>query len=226
MMEATLVFEKIWKGINDRNPDGSRKYHYIILEGSSRSSKTFSLLQAIYLYCWKNGNKRVTVWRDTKKICKDTVLNDMLKAYRTFENYTHVIFRETRSLSQFPNRTKIEIEGADDEEKVHGYQGNVTWLNEPYKIGFETFNQLDMRTEDFVVIDWNPKKSHWIDNLKKDQKALTIHSTFRDNPFCPTKEREKILSYQPIKHAFVVTNGNITEHDARNYDLLDNPLLF
>lgn len=224
-MEATIVFGKIWGALNARNEDGSRKYHYIILEGSSRSSKTHSLLQALYLYSFKNRGKRATVWRETKKICKDTVLNDMLKAYRGFENYSRILYHRTESYFLFPTGSKIEIDGTDDEMKIHGYQGDVTWLNEPYKMGYETFNQLDMRTEEVVVIDWNPAKAHWIEKVKKDKKAITIHSTFKDNPFCPPKERDKILSYQPIRYSLAVQGGMMNEHDAREYDIQKNPKL-
>lgn len=224
-MEATVVFAKIWSALNAREVDGSRKYNYIILEGSSRSSKTHSLLQVLYLYSFKNSGKRLTVWRETKKICKETVLNDMLKAYRGFENYSRVFHHKTESFFLFPNRSMIELDGTDDEEKIHGYQGDVTWLNEPYKMGFETFNQLDMRTEDVVFIDWNPKKAHWIEKLKKDAKAITLHSTFRDNPFCPPKELYKILSYQPIRYSLAVQGGMMSELDARSYDLNTNPKL-
>lgn len=224
-MEATVVFCKIWGALHAREEDGSRKYKYIILEGSSRSSKTHSLLQVLYLYSFKHQTKRLTVWRETKKICKDTVLHDMLKAYRTFENYRSLIFHKTESFFLFPTKSTIEIDGTDDEVKIHGYQGDVTWLNEPYKMGFETFNQLDMRTEDVVFLDWNPSKAHWIDKLKKDKRAIVIHSTFRDNPFCPPEQRTKILSYQTVKWSLAVQSGMISEMDAKSYDFINNPKL-
>jgi hypothetical protein len=53
-MKATIVFEKIWNAIQEKNEDGSRKYKYIINTGSSRSSKTHSILQTHWLYCFMN----------------------------------------------------------------------------------------------------------------------------------------------------------------------------
>lgn len=226
-MQATIVFEKIWNALNTRNEDGTRKYRYIILEGSSRSSKTRSLLQVYYLYCKANFSKRCSVWRDTAKDCRDTVGNDMEKVYPTMVDYNFVSFHSTKSIYRFlDTKSNIEICGTDDVDKVHGYQGDVIWLNEPYKISRDTFDQLDMRTEDVVFFDWNPKKLHFIDDIKKDPRAIVIHSTFKDNPFCPTEQRIKILGYQPVKHCQIVEQELLTEQGAKEYDLIANTLNF
>lgn len=226
-MQATVVFQWIWAALNARNDDGTRKYRYIILEGSSRSSKTRSLLQTYYLYCKENRSKRCSVWRDTAKDCRDTVGNDMEKVYPTMVDSKFVNYHSTKSIWRFTDtKSNIEICGTDDVDKVHGYQGDVIWLNEPYKISRDTFDQLDMRTEDVVFFDWNPKKAHFIDDIKKDPRAIVIHSTFKHNPFCPPEQRIKILGYQPIKHCDLVEKELLTESEAREYDAVNNPKNF
>ena len=45
MIKATKVFQKTYEAIKATNSDGTRKYKYIIHTGSSRSSKTHSILQ-------------------------------------------------------------------------------------------------------------------------------------------------------------------------------------
>src|SRR5690606_20754252 len=106
---------------------------------------------------------------------------------------------------------------------IHGYNGHVIWLNEPYKFSRDSFDQLDMRAEDFIVIDWNPQQAHFIDDLKKDPRALVIHSTFQDNPYCPPEQKAKILSYQPVKFASVVIDKLMSEAEAKAYNLTENP---
>lgn len=218
-MKATIVFEKNWNNLLDNN------IRYIINEGSSRSSKTFSILQCFYLYALQNPNKRLSVWRDTKKECKETVLQDMLKAYINMPEFNRVVFNKTDSIFLFPNGTRIEIQGTDDVNKVHGYQGDVIWLNEPYSISKDVFDQLDMRNTDTVIIDWNPKEDHWIDKLKDDTRTNVIHSTFKDNPFCPENQKIKILSYQPIRYCDAVVLGLLSEDQSKQYDLDENVLL-
>ena len=72
-IKATTVFEKNWNSLQ------SGKYKYIINSGSSRSSKTFSILQIFLLLAWTKPRTKLSVFRNTKKDCKDTILQDMLK---------------------------------------------------------------------------------------------------------------------------------------------------
>lgn len=222
--QATIVFEQIWEAIHTFNQDGTRTYRYLILEGSSGSSKTRSAIQAYWLYAIQNANKRLSVWRETKKTCRDTVGKDMSIVYPYMPMYHLTTFNKTESIYQNTNNSTIEICGTDEPNKLHGYNGHVAWLNEPYEISRDTFDQLDMRTEDFVIIDWNPKQGHFIEDIKKDVRTLVLHSTFRDNPFCPAERKTKILSYQPVSLSSVVVERVMKEAEARTYDLTKNKL--
>lgn len=193
-IKATPVFEKNWNALN------SGKYKYIINSGSSRSSKTFSILQIFWLLAWSNPRTKLSIFRNTKKDCKDTVLQDMLKYYPTLEFYDQVKFNKTESIFQFPNGSTINIEGTDDELKVHGYHSDYLWFNEFYRMPKETFDQLDMRCSTAVFMDYNPVGKLWSDELVKQDNAFLIHSTFKDNPFCPAEQKKKILSYEPTEY--------------------------
>lgn len=250
--QATIVYEKNWDAINKpcetckgtglvsgvscvwcgdgetKFKKGSTKhYRYIINEGSSRSSKTVSLIDILDTYARSQLNKRMTVWRDTKTDCKKTVLNDALKRFKTTGRYkVGQEFNKTESIFTYDTGSTFEIHGTDDEETVHGLTQDVAWKNEPYKISRDTFDQIDQRTSDFVILDLNPKKDHWADDIKKHPRALVIHSTFKDNPFCPIEAKKKILSYQPIKMCAVVLENKIKEHEAKVYNIQSNPLNF
>lgn len=226
-MKATIVYKKNWDAIHSLNGVGDRNFRYIINEGSSRSSKTISLIDCYDLYARSECDKRMTVWRDTKTDCKKTVLNDVLKHLKKTSRYkVKQDFNKTESIFTYSTGSTFEIHGTDDDETVHGLTQDCAWLNEPYKISRDTFDQIDQRTSDFIFIDWNPKKSHWIEDLKKDPRTIVIHSTFKDNPFCPAEQRTKILSYQPVKLSEVVVSKQIQEHDATSYDLIKNELKF
>ena len=203
-MKATKVFQKNWDAYN------SGKYKYIINSGSSRSSKTFSILQIFWLIAWTKPNTKLSVFRYTKKDCKDTILQDMLKYYITLPNWSSVIFNKSESYFTFPNGSKIYIEGTDDELKVHGYHSDILWFNEFYRISKDTFDQLDMRCSGVIFLDYNPVGRHWIDDTMKQDNSITIHSTFKDNPFVPEQQKKKILSYEPTEY-------NINQGTADNY---------
>ena len=222
-MQATIVFEKTWEAIHAKKEDGTRKYKYIIHTGSSRSSKTHSILQTHWLICLSIANTRVSIWRETKADCKMTILADLKKAVPDFPEYENVTFNKTESIYQFPNGSTIEFMGGDEENRVHGFQGNVAHLNEPYKFSEEAFNQIDMRTSDYIIIDWNPKVRHFIDEVSLRENAIVIHSTYKDNPFIPFEQKKKIQSYLPVKYSNAVEIGLLKEKEAFNYDFISNP---
>ena len=208
----TVVFQKNWQALAARNTDGSRKYKYIINKGSSRSSKTYSLIDLFDIYARQNSNERLTVWRETKTLCKKTVLSDMIKHHRKTGRYKlGYEFNKTDSIFHYEHnnggQTTVEIHGTDDEEIVHGFTQNIAWINEPYKISKETFDQIDMRS-DVVFLDYNPKKDFFVNDLLDREDCIVIESTFKDNPFCPEQQRNKILSFQPIAYAELVQNGS------------------
>lgn len=203
-INATPVFEKNWNALN------SQKYKYIINSGSSRSSKTFSILQIFWILAWTKPRTKLAVFRNTKKDCKDTILQDMLKYYPTLDNYDSIKFNKTESIFTFPNGSTINIEGTDDDLKVHGYHSDYLWFNEFYKMPKETFDQLDMRCSEAVFMDYNPVGKLWSDDLVKQDNSILIHSTFRDNPFVPIEQKKKILSYEPNEY-------NIQQNTASDY---------
>lgn len=222
-LDLTPVFQKNWEAIHAVDENGERKYKYIINRGSSRSSKTYSLIDVYDMYCRTQMNKRCTVWRDVKTDCKKTVLADALKHFKSTGRYHVANFNKTESIFNYPaTGSTFEIHGTDDENTVHGLNQSAAWLNEPYKISRTVFDQIDQRTEDFVFIDLNPLKAHWSEDVAKDKRAIIIPSTFRDNPFCPPEQKRKILSYQPVKMCKVVMQKILEESDARTYDILLN----
>lgn len=194
MIKATPVFEKNWNALNEG------RFKYIVNSGSSRSSKTFSILQIYWLLAWSKPYVKLAAFRVTKKDCKDTILQDMLKYYPTLPNWEQVIFNKTESVFLFPNGSQIFIEGTDDDLKVMGYHSDYLWFNEFYRISKDTFDQLDMRCSGTVFMDYNPVGTHWIEDLINRDNAKLIHSTFNDNPFVPAEQKKKILSYEPTEY--------------------------
>jgi PBSX family phage terminase large subunit len=190
-IQATNVFERNYNALSSGN------YKYIINSGSSRSSKTFSIIQIFWILAWTKERTKLAVFRNTKKDCKDTILQDMLKYYPTLDNWDSIKYNKTESTLTFPNGSTIYIEGTDDELKVHGYHSDYLWFNEIYKVPLEVFNQLDMRCSGVVFLDYNPIGKMWSDDLIKQDNAIVLHSTFKDNPFCPPEQKKKILSYEP-----------------------------
>lgn len=169
------------------------RYKYIKHKGSSRSSKSWSIEEWCIRKCESTRNFRINVWRDTRTSLGDTIWKDFRKlfplsgrSYSFNRNTTPIYFEQTSSA--------IEPHG-DDTTNAHGITQDVAWLNEPYKMKKETFDQIDQRAE-LIIIDMNPREG-WAKDLEKHPRCKVIHSTFLLNPFCPPGQKRKILSYNP-----------------------------
>lgn len=88
--------------------------------------------------------------------------------------------------------------GLDDTQRLPGMSHDKIWINEAMESSLNSFNQLDMRTSDEVVVDYNPMAlNHWVYNLALRDEAKVIKSTILDNPYLNEGVRKTILGYQP-----------------------------
>ncbi|RPJ51544.1 MAG: hypothetical protein EHJ95_05245, partial [Methanobacteriota archaeon] len=139
-MLATQVFQQLWDALHERMPDGSRRWRYIVLEGSSRSSKTASIIQALDLLAQENLYWRICAYRNTKKDCRDTVLKD-IKRYFQIWPYVPRKYNATESFYTYSSKSTLEMHGCDQEVSSMGANKHVAFLNEPYLIAPNVFNQ-------------------------------------------------------------------------------------
>lgn len=238
---STKVFQNIWNAVI------SEKYKLIVEEGSSRSSKTWSNFQVIFLYLFSNPLTTCTVLRDTQKSCRDIVEIDFIKWLSdplgrkkqledkiiTVQEFDEFIKKENLTRFFIRNKTNhtwtfihnnsfIRFTGLDDEDDAMGMTQDIVWINEPYNFGHEVYKQLSQRTSKWILFDWNPKQNHWVEDEKKKDNTITLFSTFLDNPFCPKESKIQIQSYQPITHCELVLNGSLNYQSAFLYDIDKN----
>lgn len=242
---ATKVFQDTWEATQ------SGIYKLIEQKGSSRSSKTWSDFQVIFLDLYENPMTTCTILRDTQKSCREIIevdwvkwLSDPLSRKKELEDgliditeFDKLIKKESllkyflrnktnHTWTFLHNKSFIRFTGLDDEDDAMGMTQDICWINEPYNFSHEVYKQLSQRTSKYIIFDWNPKQNHWIDIERKKDNTITLHSTFKDNPFCPKESRIQILSYQPLAQCEVVLNAQISENTLWNYDLTTNILEF
>ena len=207
--KATEVFGDLWNAINTEE-NGERKYNIFGLEGGSRSSKTTSIIQALLIYALQSKEPlRISIFRKKKTWCRDTLWFDF-KKYLISEGLFDI--NNQRDMEYRIFNCVFEFGGLDDEQRIHGRTQDIVWLNESIECAEESFDQLEQRTSQFIVMDWNPKASkHWsykvVDNRKD---ALLHHSTILSNPFVPKNMRRKVMSYEPyLSGSYKVKNNKI-----------------
>ena len=184
-IQATNIFSRNWDALNSDK-------RFIINQGGSRSSKTYSLCQMVIVYCIQNPNKVVSIVRKTFPALRATVMRDFFEIMKDLEIYEKSNHNMSENIYRFPNGSIVEFFSVDDEQKIRGRKRDIGWCNEANELWFEDFQQLNMRTEEKLIFDYNPSdSSSWLYKLPPDESVL-IKSTYRDNPFLPESIKRQI----------------------------------
>lgn len=184
-LNATQVFSWNWEALTSEK-------RFIINQGGSRSSKTYSLCQLLIVWCLQNPNKVVSIVRKTFPALRATVMRDFFEVLKDLNLYEKSNHNMSENIYRFPNGSLVEFFSVDDEQKVRGRKRDVGWLNEANELWFEDFQQLNMRTEYKMIFDYNPSdSSSWLYELPEDDSVL-IKSTYKDNPFLPESLKRQI----------------------------------
>lgn len=198
--------------------EGDRKIK--VLEGGSRSGKTYAVLQWLILYCQNHEGegRRITICRKRLTWLKDTVLKDFKDILKQYGIWRDKHFTKT-VLEYNLYGNEVSFIGLDEPQKLHGRKQDVFWINEAIEAGADDFDQLEMRTTGEVFLDYNPSfTSHWIyDRVLMRSDVQLIHSTMLDNPFLDTAVIEKIRSFEPT--AANLASGTADEVKWKVYGL-------
>ena len=185
-LKSTIVFERNYDALYNNEA------RFIINEGGSRSSKTYSLCQLIMVYCLQNPQKVVSIIRKTFPALRATAMRDFLEVLKEAGIYDKTSHNMSEHIYTFPNGSIVEFFSVDDEQKIRGRKRHVAWCNEANELFLDDFTQLNMRTEQKLIFDYNPSDStSWLYELPKDESIL-IKSTYRDNPFLPDSIKRQI----------------------------------
>jgi phage terminase large subunit len=185
-IKSTVIFEKNYEALNDPS------IRFVINEGGSRSSKTYSLCQLVIIYCLQNNHKVVSVIRKTFPALRATVLRDFIEILKELNIYSVEDHNKSEHIYTFPNGSIVEFFSVDDEQKIRGRKRDIAWCNEANELYFDDFTQLNMRTESKLIFDYNPSEStSWLYELPQEE-SIMIKSTYKDNPFLPQSIRTQI----------------------------------
>ena len=89
----------------------------------------------------------------------------------------------TDSVYTFETGSQIEFFSTDNGDKLRGARRDRLFINEANNVAFDAFEQLEVRTKQFVYLDWNPTSEFWFYTEvqgKRDDVELII-VTYKDN---------------------------------------------
>lgn len=171
----------------------TKDIRFVINQGGSRSSKTYSICQMLIVYCLTNPGKMVSIIRKSFPALRSSVMRDFIEVMKDLNIYKTSEHHKTENMYNFNNGSSVEFFSVDDEQKLRGRKRDVLWANEANELNFDEFNQLNMRTTDKLIFDFNPSDNeHWLYELMNRDNSTLIKSTYTDNPFLSDEQIKEI----------------------------------
>ncbi len=150
-------------------------------EGGTSSSKTFSVLQTIYLIL--SHAKRpllATIVSESLPHLKRGCIRDFFAIIDESPN-NNPSYNKTDHIYTFANGSKLEFMGLDEIGKERGPRRDILYCNELNNLKWEVVQGLDVRTNLFTFADWNPTSEFWVhEKWIGKPENIYIHSTYLD----------------------------------------------
>ena len=154
------------------------------VSGGTSASKTISII--LYLIAMAQSDKKATltsVVSESFPHLKRGVMRDFLMILENHNYYKDTNWNRTDYTYTFETGSKIEFFSADQPDKVRGPRRDRLFINEANNIPYQAFDQLEVRTKDFIFLDWNPVCEFWfyteIQGKRNDYEFITL--TYKDN---------------------------------------------
>jgi hypothetical protein len=190
-------------------------YAGYILEGSSRSTKTWSGIDIIIWLCTerhKDKGCKINIYRETYNEFKETLYDDFRQRLDDFDLDNK--FKRADEIKTFKiGKSRIAFLG----DGKHGGTCDYAFYNEAMFIKRQVFDQSEMRCNIFWWMDYNPSFTHhWVfDNVQPRHDVGFLRTTFKDNKFISPTQLNKILSYEPwLPDSYYIEN-NVLMYDGK-----------
>jgi len=149
-----------------------------IVQGGTSAGKTIGILQHLIDLAQRDKRPTLTsIVSESFPHLKRGVIRDFLSIMQEQHYFSEKRWNKTDYVYTFETGSKMEFFSADQPGKVRGPRRDRLFENEANNIPFETHEQLEVRTKQFVILDYNPVADFW--GLHLDGQKIIL--TYRDN---------------------------------------------
>lgn len=141
------------------------------IQGGTSASKTISILIGLIEYAQKDKTPTLTsVVSESMPHLKKGCIRDFKSILKAHGYWKESQWAETDKIYTFESKSQIEFFGADQADKLRGGRRDRLFINECNNISFTAFEELEVRTKEFIYLDWNPVSEFWFDLEVKNQR--------------------------------------------------------
>ncbi len=153
------------------------------VQGGTSASKTISILQILIDQCQRDKSPYLTsVTSESMPHLRRGAIRDFKNIMMEQNYWVQSRWNETNSFYTFETGSILEFFSLDMPHKVRGPRRRRLFINEANNIPYETFDQLEVRTEESIWLDWNPVSEFWWhEQVLGHQDVDSIILTYKDN---------------------------------------------
>ena len=202
-MELNVRTSKTYRDI-----DSSRKI--CILQGGTRSSKSYSALQWLLVRALSQPNIVVSIVRKSFPSMRVSIMRDWQTILKELDIWDEESWSATEHIYTFDNGSMVEFMSIDSSEKRKGSSRDYLFIDECNELSREDYFQLFIRTRIKTIIAYNPSfgTNHYIFNeIQTHPESDLFVSTFLDNPFLEQSIIEEIERLKTINPEYYKIYG-------------------
>lgn len=197
------------------------------IQGGTSASKTISILMWLIHYAQTNKDKLASVVSESFPHLKRGAIKDFLNILQSQNYFNDDCWNKTDFIYTFPSGSQIQFFSVDQPSKVRGPRREVLFINEANNIPYEAYDQLAIRTNEVIWLDWNPVSEFWYYTEIKDRVDHDyITLTYKDNEALSPAIVQEIESRRGNKNWFkVYGEGQLGEVEGRiytNWQIIDD----
>jgi phage terminase large subunit len=167
-------------------------YRNYVFQGSSRAGKTYNIILWMVINILNEENKVYSIVRKTLPALKASVLRDLKDILIKLDLYDSNKWHTVDGYVEIGSNV-IEWFSLDTEERVRGRKRDVCFVNEATEITYDEYVQLNLRTSDRMILDFNPSLwQSWLYDLDGQPDTFYTIVTYNDNPFLPQNQVDEI----------------------------------
>jgi phage terminase large subunit len=193
-----------------------------IHQGGTSSSKTYSILQYLYLLCLKSDKPLlISVVGETMPAIRRGALRDFINIVGS--NYNPSNHNKTECTFKI-HKSMVEFFSADQPDKLRGARRDILYINECNNVSKEIFNQLEVRTKRKIFLDYNPSSEFWAHELKAErpEECSFRISTYLQNTYLDAEVKRSIEARRHDANWWKVFGlGQVGELEGRIMPMFD-----
>lgn len=192
-----------------------------IVQGGTSASKTISILLYLIALAQTDKNPTITsIVAESVPHLKRGAIRDFKKILQSHHYWKDKNWNVADSTYTFETGSKIEFFSTDNGDKLRGARRDRTFMNEANNCTFDAFEQLEVRTNEFVILDYNPTSEFWamfeVQPTRDDWELIIL--TYKDNEACPPEIVKSIEQRRERKGWWTVYGeGQLGEVDGKIY---------